>query len=86
MQVVAKGAADLDAALTFAAAIGAKHLAGVLYSALAKYPAPPTPQGRATAAREIRTLAAKAEDKGIRVSLEVVNRWVAWLVGWLVGC
>lgn len=75
LQVVARGAADLDAALNFAAAIGAKHLCGVVYSALAKYPGPPTAQGRANCAREIRTLAAKAQDRGIRVCLEVVNRW-----------
>lgn len=74
-QVVARGAADLDAALTFAAAIGAQHLAGILYSALAKYPGPSTAQGRANSAREVRKLAAKAADQGIKVCLEVVNRW-----------
>jgi hypothetical protein len=73
-QVVARGAADLDAALKFAAAIGAKHLCGVIYSALAKYPGPPTAQGRNNCAREIRKLSAKAADQGIRVCLEVVNR------------
>lgn len=74
-EVVARGAADLDAALDFAAAIGAKHLAGILYSALAKYPGPATAQGRANSAREIRKLAAKAADRGIKVCLEVVNRY-----------
>lgn len=73
-QVVAKGAADLDAALTFAAAIGSQHLCGILYSALAKYTRPPTPQGRKNCARELRQLATKAEDLGIKVCLEVVNR------------
>lgn len=74
MQVVARGAADLNAALGFAAAIGAKHLCGVIYSALGKYSGPPTPQGRANCVREIRGLAAKAADTGIKVCLEVVNR------------
>jgi D-psicose/D-tagatose/L-ribulose 3-epimerase len=74
VQVVARGAADLDAALSFAAAIGAQHLCGVIYSALAKYPGPPTPQGRANCVREIRALSAKAADQGIKVCLEVVNR------------
>jgi len=72
--VVARGAAELDAALSFASAIGAKHLCGVIYSALAKYPGPPTAQGRKNCARELRQLASKAADQGIQVCLEVVNR------------
>lgn len=83
-QVVTRGAADLNDALNFAAAIEAKHLCGVIYSALAKYPGPPTAQGRANCAREIRKLAAKAADKGIKVCLEVVNRWM--LVGPVLWC
>lgn len=73
-QVVARGAADLEAALNFAAAAGAQHLCGILYSALAKYPRPPTAAGRANCARELRQLAARAADKGVKLCLEVVNR------------
>ncbi|KAF6263003.1 xylose isomerase domain-containing protein [Scenedesmus sp. NREL 46B-D3] len=73
--VVAKGAAELDKALNFAAAVGASHLCGVLYSAMAKYALPPTKQGRANCARELKALAAKAADNGVKVCLEVVNRY-----------
>jgi D-psicose/D-tagatose/L-ribulose 3-epimerase len=74
--IVAKGAAELEKALNFASAIGASHLCGILYSALAKYPAPPTKQGRANCVRELKVLANKAADKGVKVCLEVVNRYV----------
>lgn len=74
--VVQQGAAELDKALTFAAAIGAQHLCGILYSALAKYPRPPTAAGRQNAVRKLKVLADKAADKGVEVCLEVVNRLV----------
>lgn len=73
-EVVARGAAELDKALAFAAGIGSRHLCGILYSALAKYPGPPTAEGRANAAAELRKLADKAADLGVRLCLEVVNR------------
>jgi D-psicose/D-tagatose/L-ribulose 3-epimerase len=73
-EVVARGAAELDHALNFAAAVGAKHLCGILYSALAKYPGPPTAQGRKNCIRELRALADKAADNGVQLCLEVVNR------------
>lgn len=73
--VVARGAAELEGALRFASAIGARHLAGILYSALAKYPGPPSGEGRANAVREVRALAGRAADQGVQLCLEVVNRW-----------
>lgn len=72
--IAQQGAACLDKALTFAADIGAQHLCGVLYSALAKYPVPPTAAGRRHAVQELKVLADKASDKGVKVCLEVVNR------------
>eukprot|EP00878_Enallax_costatus_P029623 GHUV01032152.1.p2 GENE.GHUV01032152.1~~GHUV01032152.1.p2 ORF type:complete len:104 (-),score=35.49 GHUV01032152.1:544-855(-) len=72
--VVQQGAACLDNALAFAAGIGAQHLCGILYSALAKYPRPPTAAGRRNAIRELKVLADKAADRGVKVCLEVVNR------------
>eukprot|EP00879_Flechtneria_rotunda_P028033 GHRR01030107.1.p1 GENE.GHRR01030107.1~~GHRR01030107.1.p1 ORF type:complete len:227 (+),score=49.50 GHRR01030107.1:177-857(+) len=74
--VVARGAAELDSALTFASSIGAKHLCGVLYSALAKYPRPPTIEGRRNCVRELKVLADKAADEGVKLCLEVVNRYL----------
>eukprot|EP00878_Enallax_costatus_P006048 GHUV01006344.1.p1 GENE.GHUV01006344.1~~GHUV01006344.1.p1 ORF type:complete len:330 (+),score=58.57 GHUV01006344.1:603-1592(+) len=73
--VVQQGAACLDNALAFAAGIGAQHLCGILYSALAKYPRPPTAAGRRNAIRELKVLADKAADRGVKVCLEVVNRY-----------
>lgn len=73
--IVAAGAAELDKALNFAAAVGASHLCGILYSALAKYPAPPTKQGRVNCVRELKLLAGKAADRRVKVCLEVVNRY-----------
>lgn len=72
--VVAKGAAELRKALTFAHGIGARHLCGILYSALAKYAGPPTAAGRRNAVRELRALASEAADKDVKLCLEVVNR------------
>lgn len=74
-EVVAKGAAALEDALRFSAEAGAQHMCGILYSALAKYPGPPTAAGRANAAAALRSLACKAEDSGVALCLEVVNRY-----------
>ena len=73
-EVVAKGAAQLEKALAFAFGIGAQHLCGILYSALAKYPQPPTAQGRKNCIEQLQQLATKAEHKGVKLCLEVVNR------------
>jgi D-psicose/D-tagatose/L-ribulose 3-epimerase len=72
--VVAKGAVELEKALAFASGIGSKHLCGILYSALAKYPQPPTAEGRRNCIEQLQLLAIKAEDKGVKLCLEVVNR------------
>ncbi|KIZ00974.1 D-tagatose 3-epimerase [Monoraphidium neglectum] len=74
-EVVARGVAALEDALRFSADAGARHMCGILYSALAKYPGPPTAAGRANAAAALRGLASKASDLGVALCLEVVNRY-----------
>jgi sugar phosphate isomerase/epimerase len=47
----------------------------------AKYPAPPTAQGRANCVAALRELAPISHDLGVTLALEVINRWVGWGVG-----
>jgi D-psicose/D-tagatose/L-ribulose 3-epimerase len=72
---VDRGEARLAAALDFAAAVRARFLTGVLYSALGKYDSPPTAKGRKNAVTAIRNLAEKARDRGVAIGLEAVNRY-----------
>ena len=73
--VVAAGERLLGAALDVVAGLGGEHLCGVLYSAMAKYLAPPTERGRANAVAAIQRLADRAAGLGVHVSLEIVNRY-----------
>ncbi|KAG1676507.1 hypothetical protein FOA52_000050 [Chlamydomonas sp. UWO 241] len=67
-------------ALSVSSALGATHMCGVLYSALAKYPGPPSALARANARRVIADLARAAQPLGITICLEVVNRYEANLI------
>jgi hypothetical protein len=49
-------------------------MAGILYSALAKYPGPPTAAGRKNCVAALQRLAVMAEDVDVSLCLEVVNR------------
>ena len=73
--VAGRGYDLLDEALTVTRGIGGTYLGGVLYSALGKYPGPPTEAGRRNCVTSLRHLAASAADDGITVGLEVVNRY-----------
>ena len=57
------------------AELGGSHLCGVLYSAMGKYGAPATAEGIANSQRVIAEISQAAADRGIAVSLEVVNRY-----------
>jgi len=72
---VAAGERVLRSAVDVVAGLGGEHLCGVIYSAMSKYLAPPTPRGRANAVGVIQRLADHAADQGVRLSLEVVNRY-----------
>ncbi len=73
--VRARGEARLHEALGLARTIGAPRLVGVLYSALGKYPGPASERSWRNSAAAIRDLAAEARGAGIKLSLEVVNRY-----------
>ena len=72
---VAAGEQLLRSAVDVVAGLGGAHLCGVIYSAMGKYLAPATARGRANAVGVIQRLADHAADQGVRVSLEVVNRY-----------
>ncbi len=71
----AEGKKLLTRAVEVAAEIGAEALCGVLYSRLAKYPAPLTQRSRAHVVDAMQHLAARADEAGVAVNLEVVNRY-----------
>lgn len=73
--VVRRGRDLLARAVDAAAALGARDLCGVLYSCLAKYPAPISDISRGHVVESLAWLAARAKGSGLRVHLEVVNRY-----------
>ena len=73
--VVNRGSQLLQASLATTAALGGKVFTGAPYSALGKYPGPPTERGRANAISVVKSLAQEAQGLGISVGLEVINRY-----------
>jgi D-psicose/D-tagatose/L-ribulose 3-epimerase len=73
--VVAAGRDHLYRVLDVLAAFGGTHLCGVIYSPLKKQVRPATPEEVANSRAALGTVAARAADLGIAVSLEVVNRY-----------
>lgn len=73
--IVAAGERRLEACLDHVATMGGDVLCGVIYSAMRKYAEPPSARGVANSQAAIGRLAAKARERGIRLSLEVVNRY-----------
>src|ERR1700712_4470119 len=71
--IVARGRDRLAAALEVAHGVGATHLCGVLYSALAKYPQPASALSRQNSVRAMAWLAEQASAAGVTLALEVVN-------------
>ncbi len=73
--VAARGATLLSEVVDAAAELGAGLVGGVIFSAMGKYRAPASEQGRMRAAEVLRDIARKAALQGITVALEVVNRY-----------
>lgn len=71
----AKGKELLLNALQVTDDIGSDMMCGVLYSAIHKYPGPPTKQGRRNCIQALQEVATAAADKGIHLNLEAVNRY-----------
>jgi D-psicose/D-tagatose/L-ribulose 3-epimerase len=77
---VARGEALLNDALSVARDMGATYLGGVLFSALNKYPAQATTEGRQNSIGVLARLAEKAKASGITLGLEAVNRYESNLI------
>lgn len=78
--VVARGRDRLSAAIEVASGIGAGNLCGVLYSQLAKYPAPITARSRQHVVESVSWLSDQVSAAGLPTSLEVVNRYESHVV------
>lgn len=73
--VVAAGERMLENCLDHVATMGGDVLCGVIYSAMRKYTTPATERGIANSQAAVARLAEQAAQRGIRLSLEVVNRY-----------
>lgn len=78
--VAARGEEVLARAVEAASEVGSPLLTGVLYSALGKYPRPPTRRGWDSAVGALGRVADRAAALGVTLGLEVVNRYESNLV------
>jgi D-psicose/D-tagatose/L-ribulose 3-epimerase len=78
--VAARGEELLERAIDVTSGIGATFLGGVVHSAMGKYLAPPTEQGRRNCVEALRRLAERAERVGVTIGVEAVNRYESNLV------
>jgi D-psicose/D-tagatose/L-ribulose 3-epimerase len=74
-EVVAAGERKLMRALEILSDLEAEYFVGVLYSQLAKYPTPATSINRDNSIEVLRRVGSRAQTLGIRLGLEVVNRY-----------
>jgi D-psicose/D-tagatose/L-ribulose 3-epimerase len=75
LEVVARGEQLLHESLLITEALGGTHLTGALYSALGKYSAPLSAQGRRNVVSVLRNLAKEAQGRGMTLGLEICNRY-----------
>jgi D-psicose/D-tagatose/L-ribulose 3-epimerase len=73
--VVRAGEDLLGRAVEVLAELGSNHLCGIIYSAMRKYMEPATEKGIANSQAVIGRIAEKAEQVGVKLSLEVTNRY-----------
>lgn len=78
--VRARGLERLRHALRLARDMGSRHIGGVLYSALRKYEHAATAEHFGRSAEAIAVLAEEARRDGIRLALEIVNRYESNLI------
>ena len=78
--IAAAGLRLLNVALDRTAEMGGSHMCGVLYGSMRKHMAPASATGRASSVDGIRSLAARASSLGVRLALEVVNRYETNLI------
>ena len=74
-EIAARGEALLNDALEKTIQMGGTHMCGILYSALGKYDKPVTKRGYENSIAAIKRVARRANDAGVILGLEVVNRY-----------
>lgn len=74
-RIVAAGEDYLQRCIDTVATLGGDVLCGVIYSAMRKYDRPADPAGIAGSQAALSRLAAYGAERGVRLSLEVVNRY-----------
>jgi D-psicose/D-tagatose/L-ribulose 3-epimerase len=72
---VQRGEELLNRAVDVLSELGSSHLCGIIYSAMRKYMEPATDKGIANSQQVIGRVAEKAERVGVKVSVEVTNRY-----------
>ncbi len=72
---VKRGETILSEAVSVARDLGATKLGGILFSMHGKYHSMPTAQGRRNSIGALRRIARRAQDSGISLNLEIVNRF-----------
>ena len=77
---VARGEGLLNEALAVSRDLGSTFMGGVLYSALRKYETAASTEGRASSVAVLRRLAGRAQEMGITLGLEPVNRYESNLI------
>lgn len=75
LDVVARGVDLLKRSVDSVAGLGGHMLCGALYSAFRKFPHQLSAKGRANAVSALRDLAPYAAERGIKLGLEVCNRY-----------
>ena len=70
-----RGLERLEHAVKLARDMGSKHVGGVLYSALRKFEHAPTKENFRHAAAGIAAIGEEARAAGVRIALEIVNRY-----------
>jgi D-psicose/D-tagatose/L-ribulose 3-epimerase len=74
-ELVAAGESLLRRCLEVLSEMGGTHLVGVIYCAMRKYPAPATGINREHSIEALGRLGERAAELGVRVGVEVVNRY-----------
>ena len=78
--IVARGEERLMKALSVVESIGGDYLGGVLFSALGKYPKPASKKAWENSVQALKRLAKRAQESGITLGLEPVNRYESNLI------
>lgn len=79
-ETVKRGQHLLETAVSVVRDLGGTDLCGVIHCAMMKYMVPATDAGRESSANALRQVAEKAKAAGVKIHLEVVNRYESNLI------